>query len=59
MDVSVQLVSVLADGKLLVVINRDVYLLSTGRLVLGVVELGHVGMSESLFGGKPLVRVEM
>ena len=58
-DISVELVAVLPDGELLVVIDRDVDLLGADGLVLGVVELRHVGVAQGLLRGQPLVRVEM
>ena len=58
-DIRVKFVAVFADGKLLIVVNRDVDLSSAGGLVVSVVELGHVGMSECLLSRQPLVGVEL
>ncbi len=43
-DVSVEFFTVLADGELLIVIERNVDLLLAHRLVIRVVELRHVRM---------------
>lgn len=58
-DISIELVAVLPDGKLLVVIDRDVDFLGTHWLVLRVMELGNVGVSESLLCSQALMRVEL
>ena len=58
-DISVELVTIFADRKLLIIINRDINLLSAHRLILRIVELRYIGMSQRLFGGKSLVRVEV
>ena len=58
-DISVELVTIFADRKLLIIINRDIYLLAAHRLILRIVELRYIGMSQRLFGGKSLVRVEV
>lgn len=58
-DVRVQLVTVLADGELLVVINRDVDLLPAHRFILRVVELRHIGVAQGLISSQALVRVEV
>lgn len=44
-DVCIQFVAVLPDRELLVVVDGDVNLAGTNWLVVGVMELGHVGMS--------------
>lgn len=58
-DISVELVTVLPDGELLVVIDRDVDFLRAYRLVFRVVELGHVRVSQRLLRCQSLVRVKL
>lgn len=58
-DISVELVTIFADRELLIIINRDINLLAAHRLILRIVELRYIGMSQRLFGGKSLVRVEV
>jgi hypothetical protein len=58
-DISVELVTIFADRELLIIINRDINLLAAHRIILRIVELRHIGMSQRLFGGKSLVRVEV
>jgi hypothetical protein len=58
-DVGVQLVAVLADRELLVVVDWDVDSTGAVRLVVRVVELGHVGMSQSLVSGQTSAWVEL
>jgi hypothetical protein len=58
-DISVELVTIFADRELLIIINRDINLLAAHRLILRIVELRYIGMSQCLFGGKSLVRVEV
>jgi hypothetical protein len=43
-DISVQFVSVLPDRELLIVVYRDLDFPVAVRLVIGVVELGNIGM---------------
>ena len=43
-DVCIQLISIVSDGELLVVINRDVNLLLTDWFIIWVVELCNIGM---------------
>lgn len=59
MDISVELVTIFAYRELLIIINRDIYLLAAHRLILRIVELRYIGMSQCLFCGKSLVRVEV
>jgi len=58
-DISVELVTIFADRELLIIINRDINLLAAHRLIFRIVELRYIGMSQRLFGGKSLVRVEV
>ena len=58
-DVRVQLVAVLADRKLLVVIDRDVDTARAHRLILRVVELCHVRVAQRLFSRQAPIRVEL
>jgi hypothetical protein len=58
-NISVELVSVLADREFLVVVDRDIDFLATYRLVLGVVKLRNVRMSQCLLRSESLVRVEL
>jgi hypothetical protein len=58
LDVGIELVAVVPDGKLLVVIYGDVDFFGADGFVGGVVELGDVGMLEALLGGESLVGVE-
>lgn len=51
MNIRVEFVTVFADGELLVVVDRDVNLSGADRLVICVVELGHVGMAQCLLCG--------
>lgn len=59
MDISVELVAVLPDGELLVVVDRNVDFLGAYRLIFWVVELRDIRMSQCLFCGQALVRVEL
>ena len=47
-DICVKLVAVLSDRELLVVVDRDIDAPSAHWLVVWVVELGHVGVPQSL-----------
>lgn len=58
-DVGVELVAILLNGKLLVVINRNENLLRAVRLVIRVVELRHVRVLQGLLRRQPLTRVEL
>jgi len=58
-DIGVEFVAVLSDRELLVVVNGNLDLSRAVRLVVGVVELGHVGMAESLLSSQALTRVEL
>ena len=58
-DIRVQLVAVFANRELLVVVDGNVDTASAHRLVLRVMELSHVGVSQSLFCRQTSVRVEM
>ena len=58
-DVGVKLVAVLADRKLLVVVDRDVNAARTHRLILRIVELGDVGMTKGLFSCQTSIWVEL
>ena len=51
MNVSIEFVSVLSDGELLVVVDWDVDPSVADWLVIGIVELGHIRVSQGLFGG--------
>lgn len=59
MDIGIQLVPVVSDGELLVVINWNVDLLLTSRLVIRVVELGYIWMSQSLVSRQSLAGIEL
>ena len=58
-DIRVKLVSVLPDGELLVVIDRNVDLARADGLIVGIVELGNVGVAQSLLSGQSFIRVEL
>ena len=58
-DIRVQLVSVLANRKLLVVVDWDVNTACAYGLILRVVELGHIGVSQGLLGRQSATRVEL
>jgi hypothetical protein len=58
-DISIELVTIFADRELLIIINRDINLFAAHRLILRIVELRYIGMSQCLFCGKSLVRVEV
>ena len=58
-DIRIELVTVFADRELLIIVNRDIYLLAAHRLILGIVELRYIGVSQRLFGSKSLMRVEV
>lgn len=58
-DIRVELVSVLANRKLLIIVDRDVDLLRAHRLLVGVVELGHIRVFQSLLCRQAFVRVEV
>lgn len=58
-NVSVKLVSVFSDGEFLIVINRNVDLLSANGLILFVMELSHVRMLQRLLSSESSVRVEL
>ena len=59
MDIRIKLVAILADGELLVIINRNINFLCTIWLLVRVVELGDVRVFESLFSSQPFGRVKM
>lgn len=58
-DVRVEFVAILLDGKLLVVVNRNENLLRAVRLVVRVVELSHVRVLQGLLSGQSLAWVEL
>lgn len=58
-DVGVQFVSVFKDGELLIVVNRDVNAACADWLVFWIVELGHIRMTQSLFGTQTSAWVEL
>ena len=58
-DVGVELVAILLNGKLLVVINRNENLLRAVRLVIRVVELSHVRVLQGLLRRQPLTWIEL
>ena len=58
-DVAVQLVPVLSNRELLIVVNRNHNLTRAHWLIISVVELGNVGVSESLLGRQSLIRVKL
>ena len=58
-DVRVQLVAILANRKLLVVVDRYVDSARADWFVLRVVELSDVGVPEGLLGCQPAGRVEL
>lgn len=58
-NVLVEFVSVFTDGKLLIVIDRDVNAPFTVRLILGTMKLRNIRMLKCLFSRKPFVRVEV
>jgi len=47
-DVGIQLVPVLSNAELLVIVNRDVDFSRAERLIVGVVELGHIRVAQGL-----------
>lgn len=59
MDIRIELITVLLDGELLVVVDRDKDFLCAHGLLLGVVELLHVRMLEGLLRSQPLIRIEL
>jgi hypothetical protein len=59
MNIRVEFVTVFADRELLIVVDRDVDLSGADGLVVCVVELGDVGMSESLICSQALAGVEL
>ena len=59
MDVRVKLVPILADRKLLVVIDWNEDLLCANWLLVWVMELSHVWMLKSLLGSQPLAWVKL
>jgi len=58
-NVCVQLVSVLSNGELRVVVDRDVDSSVADWFVIGIVELSHIRVSQGLFGGKAFTRVKL
>ena len=58
-DIRVKLVSVLSDGKLLIIVNRDIYFLGANGLLIWVVELSYVRVLKGLIGCQSLVGVEV
>lgn len=58
-DIRVELVPVLANGKLLIIVDWNVDLLRAHWLLVGVVELGHVGVLQGLLSSQAFVRVEV
>ena len=48
-DISIQLIPIVSDGKLLIVINWNIDLLLTDRFIIWVVELSHIRMLQGLF----------
>ncbi len=58
-DIGVELVSVLTNGELLVVVNRDEDLFQTVRLLIWVVELRNIRMLKSLLSSESLTWVEL
>ncbi len=58
-NVLVELVSVLPDGELLIIVDRDVDAHRAIRFFGGVMELRNIGMLENLLSGKSLARIEI
>lgn len=58
-DIGVELFAVLADRELLVVVERDVNMFFTDRLIVGIMELSHVRMLESIFRARSLLRIKL
>ena len=58
-DIRVKLVSVLADRKLLVVVDRNEDLLGAHWFFFGVVKLSHVRVPQGFLRSQTLVRVEV
>ena len=59
LDIRLELFTILLDRELLIKINRDINLLAAHQLIFRIVELRYIVMSQCLFGGKYLVRVEL
>ena len=58
-DIGVELVAVLFNGKLLVVVNRNENLLRAIGLVIRVMELCHVRMLQGLLSSQPLAWIKL
>lgn len=58
-DICVEFVTVLSDREFLIVVNWNVDLSSTIRLIFRVVELSYIGVSQSLLCGKSSVWVKL
>ena len=58
-DICIQFISVLTDREFLIVIDRNINFARANWLVLGVVELGHISVSQGLFRREPSVWVEL
>jgi len=58
-NIRIQFVSVLLDGELLIIVDRNHNLLGTNWLFLGVVELGNIWMLQCLLSSQPFIWVEL
>ena len=58
-NIRIKLVSVLFDGELLIIVDRNHNLLGTYWLFLGVVELGHIRMLQRLLSCQAFIWVEL
>ena len=58
-DIRVKLVTVLSNGKLLIVVNGNENLLLAVWLFIGVVELGYIGVLQSLCSRHSLVGIKL
>ena len=59
MDIRIELVTILLDGKLLVVINWNENFLRAHRFLLGIMELLDVWMLQSLLSGETFIWIEL
>jgi len=58
-DICIQFISVLTDREFLIVVDRNINLPRANWLVFGVVELGNISVSQSLFSRESSVWVEL
>jgi hypothetical protein len=57
-DLVIQAITVILNGKLYIVINRDFDDMIALRLIIWIVELGHIWVTQSLFCRDAFLRVE-